>query len=119
STTGQTTEQPLSDKAWNDATHFLSAFGLITIQADDDNLERLLDCHPLIREHFRARLKDKIFESWRLAHIRLYEHLGNTAPHQPDTVEDMQLLYDALRHACQAGQFREARRAILRPRIQR
>jgi tetratricopeptide (TPR) repeat protein len=102
SKTGQVTEQPLSDKAWNDATYFLSDFGLVVMQVDDGTGGSLLDCHPLIREYFGTRTHERAAESWLVAHRRLYEYLQISAAHQPDTLEGLQPLYHAVAHGCKA-----------------
>jgi hypothetical protein len=63
-----------------------------------------LDAHPLLREYFGQRLRDARPEAWRAAHRRLYEHLCATTPDKPDaTLEDLQPLYQAVAHGCQAG----------------
>jgi len=101
--TGQATAQPLLEEDWNTATSFLADFGLVVIQTGADNHERLLDCHPLIREHFAKRLRENDPDSWQAAHRRLYEHLQNCAARQPDTLEGLQPLYQAVAHGCKAG----------------
>ena len=63
-----------------------------------------LDAHPLLREYFGKRLRDAQPEAWRAAHRRLYEHLCSTTEDKPDaTLEDLQPLYQAVAHGCQAG----------------
>jgi tetratricopeptide (TPR) repeat protein len=119
SSSSQITEQPLSDKAWNDATHFLSDFGLVVIQTDADKLELLLDCHPLIREHFAKQLFMNNDRVWHEAHIRLYEYLKNSVIYQPDTLQDLESLYQALTHGCLSGFYEDVRKTILDDRIRR
>ncbi|GDY19195.1 hypothetical protein LBMAG56_05400 [Verrucomicrobiota bacterium] len=47
--------------------------------------------------------------AWRSAHRRLYEHLCATTKDQPAaTLEDLQPLYQAVAHGCQAGLPQEA-----------
>jgi len=68
-----------------------------------------LDAHPLLREYFGQRLREAEPEAWRAAHRRLYEHLCATTEDKPDaTLEDLQPLYQALAHGCQAGLHQEA-----------
>lgn len=63
-----------------------------------------VDAHPLLREHFAAELKDHHVEAWRSAHRRLYEYLRDTTPDKEEpTLEDLQPLYQAVAHGCQAG----------------
>ena len=108
--TGHTSEQPLSDKSWNAAVSFLADFGLVVTQADTDDSGRLLDCHPLIREHFAKQLSRKAPEAWRTAHHRLYEYLVNSTEDKPQpTLENLQPLYQAVAHGCQAALHQGAR----------
>jgi len=67
-----------------------------------------LDAHPLVREYFARRLREKSPYAWRAAHGRLFEHLRDSTPHQPDTLEGLQPLYQAVAHACHAGRHQEA-----------
>ena len=49
-------------------------------------------------------------EAWRAAHRRLYEHLcATTKEGDQPTLEDLQPLYQAVAHGCQAGLQQEAR----------
>ncbi len=58
--------------------------------------------------------------SWREAHKRLYEHLCATTKDQPDaTLEDLQPLYQAVAHGCQAGLQQEACDKVYFTRIKR
>lgn len=102
--TDQGTVQPLPDEAWNSANSFLADFQLLLIQTSVDDKERLLDCHPLIREHFAKQLRSVKPDAWRAAHRRLYEYLCETTKEgdQP-TLEDIQPLYQAVAHGCQSG----------------
>lgn len=82
----------------------LEEIHLLTVQADGS-----LDAHPLLREYFGQRLRATQPEAWREAHRRLYEHLCATTPDKPDaTLEDLQPLYQAVAHGCQAGLQQEA-----------
>ncbi len=79
-----------------------------------------LDAHPLLREYFGQRLRDAQAEAWRAAHRRLYEHLCATTEDKPDaTLEDLQPLYQAVSHGCQAGMQQDACDKVYYARIQR
>jgi Domain of unknown function (DUF4062) len=68
-----------------------------------------LDAHPLLREYFGQRLHDTQLDAWRAAHRRLYQHLCATTKDKPEpTLEDLQPLYQAVAHGCQAGLQEEA-----------
>jgi tetratricopeptide (TPR) repeat protein len=93
----------------------LEEIHLLTVQADGS-----LDAHPLLREYFGQRLRATQPEAWRSAHQRLYEHLCATTPDKPDaTLEDLQPLYQAVAHGCQAGLQQEVRDKVYRGRIGR
>lgn len=102
------TEQPLLDEDWNTAISFLVDFGLIAIQSDVKGHEQLLDCHPLIREHFSTGLRAKAPASWELAHRRLFAHLSSTADRPNPTLEDLNPLYQAVVHGCSGGLYVDA-----------
>jgi hypothetical protein len=79
-----------------------------------------LDAHPLLREYFGSRVRRQQPEAWRAAHRRLYEHLSATTKEgdQP-TLEDLQPLYQAVAHGCQAGLEQEAYDKVCQRRIWR
>ena len=59
-------------------------------------------------------------DAWRAAHRRLYEHLCATTPDKPQpTLEDLQPLYQAVAHGCQAGLIQEAHDEVHLHRIRR
>ena len=68
-----------------------------------------LDAHPLLREYFARQLRTQQPDAWRAAHRRLYEHLcATTQEGDQPTLEDLQPLYQAVAHGCQAGLQQEA-----------
>jgi Mrp family chromosome partitioning ATPase/tetratricopeptide (TPR) repeat protein len=79
-----------------------------------------IDAHPLLREYFGQRLREAQPGAWRAAHRRLYEHLIATTEDKPDaTLEDLQPLYQAVVHGCQAGMQQETCDTVYRDRILR
>ncbi len=67
-----------------------------------------LDCHPLVREHFGEKLRQQNPAAWKAAHSRLYEYYKNLpAKELPDTLEEMEPLFAAVAHGCQAGRHQE------------
>ena len=77
-----------------------------------------VDAHPLVREHFGAELREKHPEAWRAGHERLYEHFkALPEKHQPDTLEEMAPLFQAVFHGCQAGRHQEALNEVYWARI--
>lgn len=67
-----------------------------------------LDCHPLVREHFGEKLRQQNPTAWQEAHSRLYGYYKNLPEkHLPDTLEEMEPLFAAVAHGCQAGRYEE------------
>ena len=85
-----------------------------------ENRPDLLDCHPLIREYFGRQLQENQSDAWRQAHARLYEYY-KTLPKKefPDTLEEMQPLFNAVAHGCAAGLYQQALEDVYLPRIKR
>jgi tetratricopeptide (TPR) repeat protein len=108
---------------WNLTISSLTDCGLATVQSDEPeirNSQFAIDAHPLIREYFAKQLREKKPESWRGAHRRLYEHLCETTPDKPQpTLEDLQPLYQAVAHGCQAGLQQAACDKVYFARIKR
>ena len=118
----------LNDVQRNLALTRLENARLLTVIRHGGSCELIaLDAHPLLREYFAQRVKERQPEAWRAAHRRLYEHLCETAPtctifdgegNQP-TLEDLQPLYQAVVHGCNAGNQEETYIDVYRRRISR
>ena len=68
----------------------------------------VIDCHPLVREHFGGKLKKDRPDAWREGHGRLYEYYkGVPKKELPDTLEEMEPLFRAVYHGCAAGRYQE------------
>jgi hypothetical protein len=118
--TGQITTQPLLEEDWNVAISFLAKFGLIVDQADADSTDRRLDCHPLIRERFSKRLRDGNPKAFRAAHKRLYQYICETTRDtRHPTIKDLEPLYQAVAHGCQAGLQQQTCEMVYLARINR
>lgn len=90
----------LDEAKWKYAVRHLRDLGLLAKDDDDD----ILDCHPLVREHFGERLKKEKKEAWKEGHRRLYGYYkGVPKKELPDTLEEMEPLFRAVYHGCQAG----------------
>jgi len=100
----------ISDAHRNLALQRLEEAKLLTVMREHGSGALVaLDAHPLLREYFGQRLRDAQPEAWRAAHRRLYEHLCATTEDKPDaTLEDLQPLYQAVVHGCNAGLRQEA-----------
>ncbi len=103
----------LDEEDWNLTASALADCGLVVPEGSS------LDAHPLIREYFGRELRRHRPAAWRAAHGRLFDHLQASAEHQPDTLEGLQPLYQAVGHGCQAGRQQEAREKVYRDRILR
>jgi hypothetical protein len=95
----------LGEAAWLRLLEKLRATGLVvpaSTHAPDE-----VDAHPLIREHFGEELRANHPDAWRVGHDRLYEHFkALPEKHQPDTLEEMAPLFQAVFHGCKAGTTR-------------
>jgi hypothetical protein len=92
----------LKDAQWNIALKRLGDVDLLTVTPD------AIDAHPLIREYFARQLRDKQPAAFQAAHSRLFDHLCEITEYQPDTLDGLQPLYQAVVHGCLAGRQQEA-----------
>lgn len=116
------THQPISEAQRNLSLKRLEDAKLLTVNRAAGSGELLaLDAHPLLREYFARRVRDEQPAAWRAAHRRLYEHLCATTSDQKyePTLEDLQPLYQAVAHGCQAGLQQEAWDKVFYARVVR
>ncbi|MCI0403303.1 MAG: ATP-binding protein [Acidobacteria bacterium] len=110
----------LADDDWEYCLSGLETAKLLTVNRDASGALVSLDAHPLLREYFATQLRRQQPEAWRAAHGRLYEHLCATTKDKPQpTLEDLQPLYQAVAHGCQAGMQQEACDEVYYARINR
>ena len=108
----------LSFADWQISLKNLQTLSLLAKSENTENND--LDCHPLIREHFGEKLQKEKPKTWQEAHSRLYEYYKNLPEKElPDTLEEMEPLFIAVRHGCLAGRHQEAFDDILWERIRR
>ena len=106
-----------SDREIYEAMSRLRQWGML---ADPGSLEAPeLDAHPLVREYFGETLLGKKEAGWREAHSRLFDYLTSTAKDLPNTVSEMEPLYAAVTHGCQAGKYLETLSEVYYRRILR
>lgn len=80
----------------------------------------IIDCHPMVREHFGDKLQNDKPEAWKEAHGRLYEYYkGVPEKELPDTLEEMETLFAAVIHGCLAERHQETYDHVYYSRIQR
>ena len=107
----------MADSDWPRVLARLDKLHLLHTRQGDTG-KQFVDTHPLIREHFAQHVREQKPNAWRAAHRRLYEHLCATTPDKPQpTLEDLQPLYQAVAHGCQAGLQQEACDNVLFARI--
>ena len=58
--------------------------------------------HPLIKNYFESIFKE---EDKKLCHKRIYQYFGERAPEQPETLDEMQPLFEQVYHGCAAGLY--------------
>jgi tetratricopeptide (TPR) repeat protein len=108
----------LDEAGWLRLVESIRELGLIApkaIHASDE-----LDAHPLVREHFGAELREKHIDAWGAGHERLYGHFkALPEKKQPDTLEELAPLLQAVFHGCQAGRHQEALDEVYLARIVR
>ena len=111
----------LDEADWEFSITGLESAKLLTANRDAAGTLLSLDAHALLREYFAQRLRKEHPNAWRDAHRRLYEHLcATTTDKKPNpTLEDLQPLYEAVAHGCQAGMQAEACEGVYHDRIQR
>jgi len=110
--------QNLSNRDWQRTLNHLRELRLIA-EKDKDNPD-ILDCHPLIREHFGDRLQQQNPDAWKEAHARLYDYYKNLPEKDlPDELEEMEPLFAAVMHGCLAGKHQEVFSDVLFNRIKR
>lgn len=110
----------LPEDDWNFSLTGLQDSTLLTVNRDNAGTLLSLDAHPLLREYFAMKLSKQQPESWKTAHRRLYEHLcATTQEGDQPTLEDLQPLYQAVVHGCQAGLQQEACKKVYLDRLMR
>ncbi len=78
------------------------------------------DTHPLVRNYFGDILKTQNPAIWQQAHLVLFEYF-QTVPDKkhPDTLQELEPLYRAVKHGCLAGEYYKADFDVYWERIKR
>ncbi|MDJ0838755.1 MAG: toll/interleukin-1 receptor domain-containing protein, partial [Acidobacteriota bacterium] len=107
----------LNQSEWQATITHLRDLGLLSAQ---DWPEGSLDAHPLVREHFGARLEQNHPETFQAAHERLYHYYRQQPKkEQPDTLAEMEPLFRAVTHGCRAGKHQESAEEVYLKRMLR
>jgi hypothetical protein len=78
-----------------------------------------LDTHPLVREYFGEQLRSQQTDAWKECNGRLYDYYRTLAPQFPVSFREMEPLFLAAIHGCNAGLYRETLHEVYILRIQR
>jgi len=110
----------LADEDWEYCLSGLETAKLLTVNRETSGALVSLDAHPHLREYFARQLRTQQPDAWRAAHRRLYEYLcATTKEGDQPTLEDLQPLYQAVSHGCQAGLQQEVCDNVFFTRIRR
>ncbi|NKB33107.1 MAG: TIR domain-containing protein [Pseudomonadales bacterium] len=107
----------LKQLQWRQLTARLRRARLLT-SADPERPD-YLDTHPLIREHFGQKLKEENPDAWLEANSRLFDYYSSIAKAKPESLEEMEPLFQAMMCACRAGRETDAFRDVYIKRIMR
>ncbi|WP_405996674.1 AAA family ATPase [Streptomyces sp. NBC_00829] len=102
---------------WDRCVAKLRHMGLIG--SETAGLPETLDAHPLVREHFRDRLRSRDKDLWKAGNRALYDYYARRAPTLPENASEMSLLYAAVNHGCAIGLHQEVYDKVLIPRVWR
>ncbi|MEW6608042.1 MAG: NB-ARC domain-containing protein [bacterium] len=72
--------------------------------------------HPLIKGYFESIFDE---EEKKSCHKAIYEYFGKIAKDKPETLEEMQPLFEQVYHGCSAGLYDEVRKDVYREKIYR
>lgn len=87
---------------------------------ESSHVPGIVDCHPLIREHFSEILQTTYPDRWQAAHSQLYAYYKALPSKElPDTLEEMEPLFLAVAHGCKAGRHQEVLYEVYWERMKR
>lgn len=107
--------ESMPDDTWTEAVDALAMSGLLRV-----NAASALEMHPLVAECLAEDFRLNSPKTWSAAQARLRDHFAAIpASDTPDTLEEMEPLFRAVWHGCQAGEYERTFRTIGEPRISR
>ena len=96
----------LSDVSWQQLEKTLENASLLL---RSEEVRTYWDCHPLIRDYFSQCFQKTQPELFYQAHYVLFEYYQSIpTKQQPDTLEELEPLYQAVVHGCLAGEYYKA-----------
>ena len=72
--------------------------------------------HPLIKGYFESIMNE---DDKKACHRKIYEYIGTFAPGKPETLEEMEPLFEQVYHGCAANLYDEAYHTVYRQKIMR
>jgi len=81
-----------------------------------DEMKKTYATHPLIKTYFESDFSE---EDKKLCHKRIYEYIGGYAPEEPETLEEMQPLFEQVHYGWAAGLYDEVCEHVYRDKIRR
>jgi len=102
----------MSDLDFKDLVDGLVEWRLISYDETKDSYST----HPLIKAYFETSFVEK---DRRLCHKRIHEYFGEHAPEKPETLEEMQPLFEQVYHGCAAGLYDKSLEEVYWPKIHR
>ena len=81
-----------------------------------DETKETYSTHPLIKGYFEADFHEN---DKKLCHKRIYEYFGENAPERPETLEEMQPLFEQVYHGCAAELCQETLDEVFCKKIDR
>ena len=81
-----------------------------------DKTKKTYTSHPLIKGYFESTFDEKIK---KLCHKHIYQYFGLYAPEWPETLDEMQPLFEQVYHGCAAGLYDEVIDGVYNDRIRR
>ena len=102
----------MSDLDFKDLVSGLVEWRLISY----DETKKSYTTHPLIKGYFESNFDEK---DKTLCHKRIYQYFGEHAPERPETLEEMQPLFEQVYHGCAARLYNEVYAEIYMEKINR
>lgn len=107
----------LSEERWRRVVEKLRSARLLAERNSEQ--PNVLDTHPLVREYFGRRLIQADPGAWREGNDRLYEYYKRAAPSLPTNIREMDTLFLAAIHGCEAGRYQDVLEQVYIPRVMR
>ncbi len=102
----------MSDLDFSDLINGLVDWRLISF----DQTTKTYTAHPVIKSYFESDFDNRIK---KLCHKRIYQYLGKNAPELPESLDQMQPLFEQVHHGCTAGLYDEVFEDVYLEKIQR